>query len=240
MFNMKTNTAMTKRAAPITDDRSLGYPEKAERMMSELGVSSIGELSTLWSNAELPPELRAKACVAAGFLRMRAAIPSMAELADSAIPEVAWGAANALALIGGRTVTNPLIRIAQDSSHEAARQAAISALGRLRAPRTEGLLCQILLDPNETEKTRTFAACALMHPRKRKNVVDKLLLAVNDPSPSVRWQVLAALGTTGDRGAVKIIRKYLTDRTVVPGLPPREGTVAFAAKRAIKRLLLSS
>jgi HEAT repeat protein len=231
---------MTKRAVPITNDRSLGYPEKAKRLMSELGVSSNSELSTLWSNAELPPELRAKACVAAGFLQMRAAIPSLAELADSAIPEVAWGAANALALIGGRTVTDPLIRIAQHSSYEAARQSAISALGRLRPLRAEGLLCQILLDPDETETTRTFAACALMLPRKRKKVVDKLLLAVNDPSPSVRWQVLMALGTTGDRGAVKVIRKYLTDRTVVPGLPPREGTVAYAARRAIKSLLLSS
>ena len=230
---------MTKHALITMEGRSLGYHAKAKRLMSELKVSSNGELSTLWTNAELPPELRAKACVAAGFLRMRAAIPSMIELAESAIPEVAWGAANALALIGGRTVINPLIEIVQHSPYETARQSAISALGRLRASRAEGLLCQVLLDPNETEKTRTFAACALMHPRKRKMVVDKLLLAVNDPSASVKWQVLMALGTTGDHGAVKIIRKCLTDRTLVPGLPPREGTVAYAARRAIKSLLLS-
>jgi HEAT repeat protein len=139
----------------------LRYTEYAKRLMAEIGVVSEAELSEFWQDISLEPEVRAKACVAAGFLRMNAAIPIMIELASNEITGVAWGAAHALALIGSRIATRPLMRIVQQSVCESNRNAAINALGQLHDGRAEGLLCKVLTDQTESENTRTFAACAL-------------------------------------------------------------------------------
>lgn len=216
---------------------SLLYAENAKRLMMEIGVVSEAELSKFWQNISLEPEVRAKACVAAGFLRMKAAMPIMIELADSENAGVAWGAAHALALIGSRAATRPLMQIVRQSVFEPARNAAINALGQLHDGRAEGLLCQVLTDRAESENTRTFAACALMNPRNPKRATVYLLRALDDPSAHVRWQALSALGTTGIRDAAEAIRKCLSDQTVVDGLPPEESTVAWAAESALVNLL---
>lgn len=219
------------------DSLSRQYADDGRRMMAELGVQSEDELSRYWQDPLLEPDVRAKACVAAGFLQMKTALPIMVELAKNEIPEVAWGAANALALFGNRDAVLPLMQIARGSVHEPARNAAISALGRLHDEQAEGLLCEVLTDQTESEATRTFAACALMTPHDPIHVVAYLLRALEDPSASVRWQALSALGSTGLRDTADAIRKHLFDLAVVSGLPPEEATVAWAAENALGNLL---
>jgi HEAT repeat protein len=219
------------------DSLALKYEELATQVMAELGVVSETELPKFWLDASLEPEVRARACVAAGFLRMKTAMPIMLELANSEIAAVAWGAANALALIGSRAATRPLMQIVRHSAYEPARNAAINALGRLHDARAEGLICEVLTDQAESESTRTFAACALMNPRNPKRAIVYLLRALDDPSAHVRWQALSALGTTGNPDVAEAIRRCLADQTVVPGLPAEEATVASAAKDALANLL---
>lgn len=219
------------------ESRSPKYEEYAKQVMAELGVVSEVELPKLWQDASLDPEVRARACTAAGFLRMKTAMPAMIELANSEIAAVAWGAANALAFIGSRAAILPLMQIVRQSAHEAARNAAINALGRLHDARAEGLICKVLTDQAESESTRTFAACALMNPRNPKRAIAYLLRALDDPSAHVRWQALSALGTTGIPDVAEAIRGCLSDQAVVPGLPPEEATVASAAKEALANLL---
>ena len=219
------------------DSLSVEYEKHAKHLMTEIGAVSQSELSKFWQDTSLEPEVRAKACVAAGFLRMKTAIPIMIELANSEVAGVAWGAANALALIGSPTAIRPLMQIVQRSLPEPTRNAAISALGRLHDARAEGLICQVLIDQNETESTRTFAACALMRPCNPKRAIGYLIRALDDPSAHVRWQALSALGTTGIPDVAEAIRRCLSDQTVVPGLPSEEATVASAAKDALANLL---
>ena len=219
------------------DSLSRQYAENAKRLMAELGVVSEAELPKFWRDTSLEPEARAKACVAAGFLRMKDAMPIMIELANNEIAGVAWGAAHALALIGSRAATRPLMQIVRGSMHEPNRNAAINALGRLRDARAEGLLCQVVTDQAESESTRTFAACALMNPHNPKRATVYLLRALDDPSAHVRWQALSTLGSTGIRDTAEAIRKCLSDQAVVPGLPPEEATVAWAAENALGNLL---
>jgi HEAT repeat protein len=213
------------------------YEEYARRVMTELGVTSEAELPKLWENASLEPAMRARACAAAGFLRMKSAVPIMVELANSEIPELAWGASNALAFIGSRDATRPLMQIVRQSAHEPARNAAINALGRLRDARAESLIGKVLTDQAESESTRTLAAGALMNPRVPKRAIPYLLRALEDPSAHVRWQALSALGTTGIPDVADAIRRCLSDQAVVPGLPSEEATVASAAKDALANLL---
>jgi HEAT repeat protein len=213
------------------------YEESAKRLMAEIGIASEAELSKFWQDILLDPEVRAKACLAAGFLRMNAAMPIMLQLANNESAEVAWGAARALALIGDRAATRHLMQIVQQSTYEPARNAAINALGRLHDARAEGLFCKVLTDQSESESTRTFAACALMNPRNPKRAIVYLLRALDDPSAHVRWQALSALGTTGIPDVAEAIRRCLSDQAVVSGLPSEEATVASAAKDALANLL---
>jgi HEAT repeat protein len=149
---------------------------------------------------------------------------------------VVWGAANGLGLIKSRRATRSLMRFARISKVEAHRHAAMAALGSIGDPRAEQCLLSTLLNQNESEAMRQWAAEALKGAHRRGRGTSALVQALRDPSASVRWSVLTTLGCIGDRSALESVREYLSDQAVVPGLDPEEATVAFAAAVAVDNL----
>jgi hypothetical protein len=123
--------------------------------------------------------------------------PLMTTAEWSGQQQMAWG------LISSRRVTRSLIRFVRISKVEAHRHAAISALGSIGDSRAERCLLSILLNRNESEAMRQWAAEALKGVRRRGHRVTTFLIqALGDPSASVRWSVLSTLGCIGDRSAV--------------------------------------
>ena len=199
--------------------------------MAELGLKNKDDLMPYCQDPSHSREEKAKACVAIGFVFQRDATPVLISLLKDA--DVALGAANALATIGAKRATRPLMDVVRRSNDERIRHAAISALGRLHDRRSESLLASILLNQDETDSTRTFAAAALIFSRTPK-AFQALAMASNDPSPSVRWQVMSALGLSGRNGAHALIREHLSDDAEVPGLPSDQARVSWSAATALQ------
>jgi HEAT repeat protein len=126
----------------------------AKQHMAELGVSREEDLLDFCPDERLDGSKRAKACVAAGVLLGRAAIPMLVRLATDDSSGVVWGAANGLGLITSIRATRSLMRFVSVSKVEAHRHAAVSALGRIGDPRAEQCLLSILLNRNESEAMR--------------------------------------------------------------------------------------
>jgi len=208
----------------------------AKQRMAELGIVREEDLLEYCRDPRADRSKRAKACVAAAVLLGRAAIPVLSPLATDDNSGVVWGAANGLALVGSRRVTGSLMRFLGISKVEAHRHAAMSALGSIGDPRAEQCLVDVLLNQNESEGMRQWAAEALKGVHRRDRGSSALIKALRDPSPSVRWSVLTTLGCVGDRSALGVVREYLSDQAVVPGLDPEEATVAFAAGIAVDNL----
>jgi HEAT repeat protein len=128
-----------------------------------------------------------------------------------------WESLVALGVIGSRTATRPLLRLARASDSRIRRQAAVFALGLLNDKRGRSTLIKVLLDTKEGTKIRGLAAEALgLLPAKRGTTM-VLVEMLQDPSAEVRYSALCALGALRANSALGSIESLLGDTAVVDG-----------------------
>lgn len=207
--------------------------EQARQLMSALGVQSVDELLRIAADESRSSEDLQQICSIFGLLRVQSAIPRLIYLLNK--EETTQSAAIGLGLIRSRIATRRLLQLVNAAKSETVRRAAISALGMLKDPRSDALMCHVLLHSLD-EDTRRVAACALTGGRPRRRTTAVLIEALTDESAAVRWQVLSALGTSNDRSVTGIVQEYLLDHSIVARLPEDENTVSWAARNALNCL----
>lgn len=124
---------------------------------------------------------------------------------------------------------------------EETRHAIAFALSWQEGLRSWALLLRLFLDSGESPMVRSQAAEGLgyMLHRKRKDTlgfqaaIKALVVALNDPSPHVRYSSVFALGASRERRIVPVLRRKLNDQAIPAGFV---GTVADQAKEAIEAI----
>jgi HEAT repeat protein len=172
---------------------------------------------------------RARAALALGLLRDRAAVPALVALLDSAHHEVRAAAVDALGLIGDVEAVRALLpRLGEQSRHQQAR--LVEALRRIGPAVTESIVTRGASDSAE----RLLMAEVLAHVGGA-GARETLIEWTADADPAVRAQAWRAIGVTGmdDRVGYHAVRA-LTDadprvRAQAAQALGRSGRTDFAA-----------
>jgi HEAT repeat protein len=198
---------------------------RAEELLAALGVETSDDLHRVLETEDAGEE----ALVAAGWLLgqlgdRRSSPPRLGRLLWRArTDDVRLAAANALMLLGGLRARRELRRALDLSPDAHARQAAAWALGFAgRVEEDTPRLVRALADAAEDAQVRAHAAEALGHLLEhhplRLEPIPRLLAALDDASPHVRFWSCFALGCLADEDAVPALAALAArDRARVPG-----------------------
>lgn len=210
--------------------------EHARKQMRHLKIDSEEALLCYCQDKGQEAHDRLRACGAVADLLGRAAIPFLLRLAADEEAVGVDAALHGLRSIGTRRATRLLMRTLRGSKDDARRQAALDALRFLEDRRSERLVAHVLLTDG-CAQTRELAAEVMAYVHRGRRSVRALMQALRDPSPSVRWWVLAAVSGIPDvyESDLDMIREYLSDEAIAPGSEsPEEATVAAAARHALE------
>ncbi len=164
-------------------------------------------------------------------------VPSVRPLVDTLLNERERilrraSAAEALGLIGGKTVLKPLLHAVKDPSVNVRLHAVVS-LARLKDGRAIPYLVKALSD--ESGGVRVNAASALGIFRSRGAVVP-LVKALKEKKWYVRQQAARSLGLIGDIRAAEGLRSAMRDPRPAVAKAARESLEKLAGKEARKRV----
>jgi len=216
-----------------------------------LGITNAHDAIRIILDRKKEADLRARACFVAGQLRPPGAARALLRLVRSHPDDpIAWEAFSALGLIGDRRVTKPLLRMLDNADSVSRRQMIVYALWPLSDVRARPVLIRTLLDKQEDETTRGFAAEGLGFVPLSKRSLEALITALGDARVYVRVSALCGLQTAGEalrargkglrnRGALRAfneraipaIRARLNDRAAIKG----EATIAESAASILSR-----
>jgi len=137
-----------------------------------------------------------------------------------------------------------LRRLLRHENREDTRHAIAFALSWQDDLRSWSILVRLLSDRSESPMVRGQAAEGLAYKfhRKRKgslgfqSAIRALVAALSDPSPEVRYFSVFALGASGDRRMLPVLRRMKRDRARLVGF----GAVSDEAKEAIKRIQMQA
>jgi HEAT repeat protein len=166
-----------------------------------------------------------------GELRARTAAEPLLGLLQGRDPEISWHAANALCSIGDVRVVPKLLRTASASPYVHAREGAVWALHKIKAPEAVPTLIKAA-SQDKTPAVRQSATHSLIsYPSKR--TFEALRSALDDPSASVRFGAIFAISCLANKKGVELaipeLKKLLQDTTVVPN----SGRISEEARDAI-------
>ena len=200
--------------------------------LSEAGIEAKDLLRTCQDD-QVSSDRRGLACLAAGYLGFRPAIPTLITLCGGESIELAINAARALGAIGSYRATRPLLAILRTTTQEAVWGTVASTLGELCDRRAEAYLRHALI--NGTETQRYWSAEALRGLAGSPRSMRALEKALKDHSPLVRSAALDTLGIIGGRESIPLILERLEDQEVVPHVPD-DPTVSSAAANALENI----
>jgi HEAT repeat protein len=199
-------------------------------LLRDAGVDSFEAVLAIVEDEGQPRELRLAACWELGYGKNRPsrdnvarAVGALLNVCGTGQRELTMQAANALVGIGSNRALLPLIRLLQQASSAATREAAAYALGFLADQRALVPLIRTLEDGSEHSLVRAQAAEALgelaqtLRETRTKRPIRPLLAALRDRSPDVRFWACYALSGFRDRRALPALRKLIRDRAVVKG-----------------------
>lgn len=133
------------------------------------------------------------------FDRVRAALD---------VPELFWGAVEALALLGGERALTPLRAALSIPTNPWDRLDVLSTIHSVNAPLSVPLLIEALGDAERFDTTRGFAAQAL-GASKDPRALQPLLTALDDPTVNEKGRVLWGLGQLENPRVFDAVRPYL-------------------------------
>ena len=180
---------------------------------------------------------RSQACLTLGTRRSRTAVPSLLGLMSLGNLGLAYDASRALAQIGSRTATKPLLRLLRQNRGTALEGAIISTLSALRDERARRAFLYLLFHAT-SDSVRALAAQALMFLPGRKNAQQALFSALADPAPIVRWSVINTLSRTVAAADLGVLNNHVRDDCKVEELPDRP-TVGSAAVAVLEEIRAS-
>jgi HEAT repeat protein len=198
---------------------ALAQGGSAPPVLDALATSSLDALLALLNHTLLDPQIHAEVChILAELGDKRAASAVMAVFSTSPARLVWWEAAKALARIGSKRIVRPLIAALGAGNNER-RSAAIHALSGLGDRRAVEPLLAILSDPHDDPAVRGHAAEALARfVDQRAAIVPRLIRALDDGQPEVRFWAAFALGQQADEQALPALRRLAeTDTAALPG-----------------------
>ena len=155
------------------------------------------------------PSIRAAAIASLGKLKAPESLPTLKAALIDRNPAVRSVAAFSMGYFEQHQVLTPLTRALIDPN-PGVQAAAVASLLRVGAPYAvvKDTVQQILNDQNPA--IRSGAVKALGN-GKGKEVIGKLLLALNDPLPRPRIVATRALGRMGDRTLLPVLKRTLVD-----------------------------
>jgi HEAT repeat protein len=206
------------------------------RIAEDLDLHGEDELLRCLADPSEAAERRGKACLVAGYLRVRQALPILIRLVESEDLSLLAEATRGLSAMRSLHATRPLMNVVKFSKFEEVRNATIKSLGILHDKRANGMLTNILQSRAESEITRCYAAQALAFlPGRKRRALAVLIQALVDASPILRWNILNTLAYFKDPGAEDAIRSCLSDERIVTDLPDQP-SVARAAAEALRSI----
>lgn len=158
---------------------------------------------------ETVPDLRGTLLLALGRTEQISAFPILRDALTSAEVGEKIVAATALGILGSELAVPALMK-ELEHFHPKVKQAAISALGRLKAQEAAAVLMDMLGDPRTTWTVRKDIVRTLA----RLNIVESvplILLELGHAEPEVRREACAALGELSRRYAVFGLFEALRD-----------------------------
>lgn len=196
-------------------------------------------------------DFRARACFVLGQLRPPGSAQALLRLVRTEENEgIDWAAFSALGSIGDYRITKPLLKMLERSENASRRQMITYALWFLADARARPVFIELLLDKDEDDTTRGFAAEGLGSLRPTQRSLEALVSALEDASVYVRVSALCGLSWPGEliraagkkwasraarlvfiQKALPAIRRRLKDRAAIKG----EGTVASYAASILSR-----
>ena len=201
--------------------------------LSEEGIEAKDLLRTCQDD-QVSSDRRGLACLAAGYLGFRPAIPTLITLCGGESIDLAINAARALGAMGSCRATRPLLAILRSTTtQEIVWGTVADALGVLRDRRAEAYLRYALI--NGTETQRYWSAEALRGLAGSPRSMRALEKALKDRSPLVRSAALDTLGIIGGRESIPLILERLEDQEVVPHVLG-DPTVSSAAANALENI----
>lgn len=139
--------------------------EQGAYMLAAGLVRDLDARETLLAHAKdiSDDETRGHACVALGLMGAREAVPTLREIVQDSRyrPSVLRDAAVALGLLGDRQTVPLLIDMLEQARGLAATAAITSALGFIGDQRAVRPLVEMVVDEEQNDRTRAFAAVAL-------------------------------------------------------------------------------
>lgn len=142
------------------------------------------------------------------FLESPRAGVSVASLLGDGDPEVRGRAAYVLGFLADPATVAPLIQVVDDEDWEVRRD-AIYALGRLDAERAALAVASRLGDPRREVRLESARTLARLKVRRTGPALRQALGAVGDDL-ELELALIAALGATGDRGAIPALERRLS------------------------------
>ncbi|MBI3664245.1 MAG: HEAT repeat domain-containing protein [Acidobacteria bacterium] len=222
-----------------------------EADLEELGITNARDAISIILDRKREGDLRARACFVVGQLKPPGSARALLRLVRThPYDPIAWEAFSALGLIGDHRVTKPLLKMLERSKNVSRRQMIVYALWPLSDVRARPVLIKTLLDKEEDETVRGFAAEGLGMLRPTHRSLEALVSMLEDASVYVRVSALCGLGATGEliradgrrasiraarrvfvARAIPAIRARLKDRAAIKG----EGSVASYAASILSR-----
>jgi HEAT repeat protein len=170
------------------------YAERLQRA----GVVSLAQLVETLGDARKDPITRTMACKLVEWLRVRSAVPALADALAQADDDrgILWAAAEALARLGGPEATSILLEVLERGSVNKQLVAA-SALGPLGDPAARSALRTVAMDTQRDAAVRMLAIRALRDLQALEAVSD-LITILSSESPELRYESARALGQLRD------------------------------------------
>ncbi|PRQ04008.1 putative phycocyanin operon protein Z [Enhygromyxa salina] len=229
---MSKPTSFTKRLDLLVthfDGYSAADVVKSVERLKTAGVVSEETLMELLMQPTVPVSLRLDACWLLPRIGLEGAECTLITLLSDEEPRVRAEAAMSLGLLSNDTVVDSLLSRLKTDPELQVRLAVVHSLGTLSHTKSAHCLQALISNPEEDATVRADATEALAHV-DADGVIDALLSALQDPSPTVRFSAAYALGEQGDPVALPALR-VIADTDVAS---TEFGDVAARAAEAIE------
>lgn len=213
----------------LISDKNASVRAQVAGALGEFGDSSVVPLLIDLLNAP-QPRLCSAAARSLGKLRVASSLPALLAYLErtrkAGDSTQLYYAAQALGDFGVPAVVEPLLALYKDSSSYSVQWAVADALRKVGAS-ARPLLAQILIDQTRPVEVRACVAQALDRPAYPE-YVPSLLMALDDPHPTIREGAAKALARLQDPCTVEPLTRLLNDSD------PRVVAAAITALTALR------